>query len=215
MRRRMLLGAAALAPAVTALGACSVLNQDYVEPRRYPLAPRRPGPSMAGMSAMGPRGARGKKTLLMRLTRAAAGMDGRLLRSIRPDGTEATEYYAEWTAPPAEAAEDSLRRWLVDAGLFAAVLAPGTRGAVDLTMESELVALHVDLGRGVAVCSMTVVVLRDTSQFGTRVVGQYAETATVPVPPDRPLGPDAQAAGMVAALAAVLGRLEGDLRAVT
>ena len=204
MRRRMVLGAAAL----PLLGACSVLNQDYVEPRRYPLAPRRPGASMAGV------GGRNRKTLLMRLTRAAAGMDGRLLRSVRADGTEATEYYAEWTAPPAEAAEDALRRWLVDSGMFAAVLAPGTRGAVDLTMESELVALHVDLGRGVAVCSMTVVVLRDTSQFGTRVVGQYAETATVPVPPDRPLGPDAQAAGMVAALAAVLGRLEGALRAI-
>ncbi|MCR0984244.1 hypothetical protein [Roseomonas populi] len=209
MRRRSVLGMAA----VPVLAGCSVLNQDYVEPRRYPLMPRRPGGSVIG-APVARSGPRGKKTLLMRLTRAAAGLDGRLLRSIRPDGTEAVEYYAEWTAPPAEAAEESLRRWLVDSGMFAAVLAPGTRSAVDLTMESELVALHVDLGRGVAVCSMTVVVMRETSQFGTRVVGQYAETATVPVPPDRPLGPDAQAAGMVAALAAVLGRLEADLRAV-
>jgi ABC-type uncharacterized transport system auxiliary subunit len=196
MRRRLILAA----PVV--LGACSVLDRPFVESRRYPLSPRRPGP---------PARRTARRTLLMRITRAAPGMDSRLLRSLRPDGTEAVEYYAEWTAPPAEAAEESLRRWLVDAGLFTAVLAPGTRGQADLLLETELVALHVDLGRGVAVASMTAVLLRETSQFGTRVVGQFAESATVPVPPERPLGPDAQAAGMVAALAAVLGRLEANL----
>ncbi|HEY8611535.1 MAG TPA: hypothetical protein VIL69_09630 [Roseomonas sp.] len=198
MRRRMML----VAP-LGLLGGCSVVNQSYVEPRRYPLAPRRP----EGL----PRRS-GRKTVLMRLTGAAPGLDSRLLRSIRADGTEAQEYYAEWTAPPAEAAEEALRRWITDSGLFAAVLAPGTRGNPDLLLESELVALHVDLGRGVAVASMTAVLMRETSQFGTRVVAQFAETATVPVPPERPLGPDAQAAGMVAALAAVLGRLEANLR---
>jgi ABC-type uncharacterized transport system auxiliary subunit len=198
MNRRLLL----LALPVS-LGACSVLDQPYVEPRRYPLAPRRP----EGL----PRRA-GRKTLLMQATRAAPGLDSKLLRSLRPDGTVALEYYAEWTAPPVEAAEESLRRWLVDAGLFAAVLAPGTRGRYDLLLESELTALHVDLGRGVAVASMSAVLMRDTSQFGTRVVGQASESATVPVPPDRPLGPDEQAAGMVAALGAVLAKLENDLR---
>ena len=200
MQRRMLLGAGLALP--IGLGACSVVNQDYVEPRRYPLAPRRPA-NLPRLS--------GRRTALMRLTRAAPGLDSRLLRSIRADGTEAQEYYAEWTAPPAEAAEESLRRWIGDSGLFAAVLAPGTRGDADLLLESELVALHVDLGRGVAVAGMSVVLLRQTTQFGTRVVAQLNETATVPVPPDRPLGPDAMAAGMVAALAAVLGRLEADL----
>lgn len=200
MQRRMILAAGLGLP--LALGACSVVNQDYVEPRRYPLSPRRP----EGL----PRRA-GRRTLLMRLTGAAPGLDSRLLRSIRPDGTEAQEYYAEWTAPPAEAAEEALRRWITDSGLFVAVLAPGSRGNADLVLESELVSLHVDLGRGVAVASMTAVLLRDTSQFGTRVVAQFSETATVPVPPQRPLGPDAMAAGMVAALAGVLGRLEGDL----
>ncbi|MBB5692962.1 ABC-type transport auxiliary lipoprotein family protein [Muricoccus pecuniae] len=199
MRRRVLLAGAL----PLALGACSVFNQTYVEPRRYPLAPRRP-PGPAARRA--PRG-----TVLMRLTRAAPGLDTKLLRSIRADGTEALEYYAEWSAPPAEAAEEALRRWIVDAGIFAAVLAPGTRGDADLLLESELVALHVDLGAGVAVASMTAVLLRNTSQFGTRVVAQISETASVPVPPERPLGPDAQAAGMVAALAGVLARMEREL----
>ncbi|MFC0384612.1 ABC-type transport auxiliary lipoprotein family protein [Muricoccus vinaceus] len=196
MRRRLVLAAPLL------LGACGVVNQSYVEPRRYPLAPVRP----AGGTRR-----RGTKTLLMRLTRAAPGLDGKLLRSIRADGTEATEFYAEWTAPPAEAAEQALRRWLMDAGTFAAVLAPGTRGNADLLMESELLALHVDLGRGVAVASMSAVLMRETSQFGTRVVAQFSAQGAAPVPPERPLGPDAQAAGMVAALGQVLARLEADL----
>ncbi|WP_198379291.1 ABC-type transport auxiliary lipoprotein family protein [Roseomonas sp. KE2513] len=204
MRRRGLLAAPLLMAGV--LGGCSVVNQSYVEPRRYPLLPVRP--------AALPR-RRGTKTLLMRLTRAAPGLDGRLLRSIRADGTEATEYYAEWTAPPAEAAEDALRRWLMESGTFAAVLAPGTRGNADLVMESELLALHVDLGAGQAVAAMSALLMRETSQFGTRVVAQFSERAMVPVPvpvpADRPLGPDAQAAGMVAALGQVLRRLEADL----
>jgi cholesterol transport system auxiliary component len=199
MLRRGVLGVLLLP---VGLGACSVVNQSYVEPRRYPLSPIRPPGSFRRA---------GTKTVLMRLTRGAPGLDSKLLRSIRPDGTEAQEYYAEWTAPPAEAAEEAMRRWITEAGIFSAVLAPGTRGDADLLLESELVALHVDLGRGVAVASMSAVLLRTTSQFGTRVVGQVSETATVPVPPERPLGPDAQAAGMVAALGAVLGRIEGAL----
>ena len=205
MRRRMVLAAGPLLAGAGLLGACSVVNQSYVEPRRYTLSPRRPAQAMGGP----PR--RGTKAVLMRLTGAAPGMDSRLLRSIRPDGTVAQEYYAEWTAPPAEAAEEALRRWVTDAGIFSAVLAPGTRGDADLLLESELVALHVDLGRGVAVASMSAVLLRSSSQFGTRVVAQFTRDASVPVPPERPLGPDAQAAGMVAALAAVLGQLEADL----
>jgi len=191
-----------LAGAGLGLGACSVVNQDYVEPRRYPLSPERPAGAVRRA---------GTRTLLMRLTGATPGVGSKLLRSVRPDGTEASEYYAEWTAPPAEAAEEALRRWIVASGMFAGVLAPGSRGSADLILESELVALHVDLGRGVAVAAMTAVLLRETSQFGTRVAAQFSERATVPVPPDRPLGPDAQAAGMAAALAGVLGRLEADL----
>lgn len=200
MRRRVLMAVPGMA--LLGLGGCSVINPAYVEPRRYPLAPVRP----AGGARR-----RGTKTLLMRLTRAAPGLDGRGLRSIRADGTEAVEYYAEWAAPPAEAAEAALRRWLVESGTFAAVLAPGTRGNADLVMESELLALHVDLGRGVAVAAMSAVLMRETSQFGTRVVAQFSAQGTAPVPPERPLGPDAQAAGMVAALGVALGRLEADL----
>ncbi|MFH5925083.1 ABC-type transport auxiliary lipoprotein family protein [Roseomonas xinghualingensis] len=193
MLRRMLL----VAPVV--LGGCAVLNQPYVEPRRYPLLPRRPG-QRAGRA--------GRKTLLVRSTGAAPGLESRLLPTLQPNGTMSVEYYAEWTAPPAGAAEEALRTWLIDSGLFSAVLAPGTRGPVDLLLESQLVALHIDLARGVAVASMSAVVMRETGQFGTQVVGQISETATVPVPPDRPLGPDAQAAGMVAALGAVLAKIE-------
>jgi hypothetical protein len=44
---------------------------------------------------------------LVRTIRAGAGMETRNLRTIRPDGTENLDFYAEWAAPPAEAAPDA------------------------------------------------------------------------------------------------------------
>ncbi|WP_376094959.1 ABC-type transport auxiliary lipoprotein family protein [Roseomonas sp. CCTCC AB2023176] len=192
---------------VLALAGCGVINQDYVEPRRYALSPDRP-PGAAARPGRGPR-----RTLLLRLSRAAPGLDTRYLRFLRADGTIRVETYAEWTAPPAEAAEDALRRWLMASGLFAGVLAPGTRADADLTLETELTALHVDEGRGVARAAMSGVLLATTSQFGTRVAGQFVRDATVPVPGGVAAGraPDAAAAAMVQALAAVLALIESDL----
>lgn len=201
LTRRAALGGALVLPA------CGVLNQDYVEPRRYVLSPERP-PGAAARSGRGPR-----KTLLLRLARAAPGLDSRYLRFLRADGTIRVETFAEWTAPPAEAAEDALRRWLVASRLFAGVLVPGTRGDADLTLEPELTALHADEGRGVARAAMSGALLATTSQFGTRVVGQFVREATVPIAGGVVSGraPDAAAAAMVSALGAVLGLLEGDL----
>ncbi len=192
-----------------ALVGCGVINQDYVEPRRYTLSPDRP--ARGGMR-------RGRRTLLLRLARAAPGLDSRYLRFVRADGTVRVETYAEWTAPPAEAAEDALRRWLVASGLFAGVLAPGSRAEAELTFEPELTTLHVDERTGTARAAMSGVLLATTSQFGTRVVGQFAREASVPMAGAGPVGgravpPDAAAAAMVAALGAVLGLLEGDLTA--
>ena len=131
MQRRVLLGAAAL------LAGCSVLpDRPYIETMRFPLNPERPPGSGT---------ARARRVLLVRLMRAAPGQNQRGLRSIRRDGTEATEFYAEWVAPPAEAAEDALRRWLAASLRFVAVVAPGTRARTDLVLEAELTTLVADL----------------------------------------------------------------------
>ena len=190
-----------LLPPGAALAACSAVQTPFVEPLRVPLAPVRAGP---------PRRGAGRRTLLLRTARAAPGLEGRLLRSVRADGTVDVEYYAEWTAPPAEAAEEAARRWLVASGLFSAVLAPGTRAAPDLTLEMELSALHADLGRGEARAALSAVLLRE-STLGATVLAQAVQLGTAPLPPERPLGPDAQARATVEALGKALGGLEAML----
>lgn len=209
VRRRGLLR---LAPALAA-GACSAIQTPYVEPLRFPLSPERPpGP---------PRRTRGRRrTLLLRLARAAPGVEGRFLRFLNPDGTVTVEPYAEWAAPPAEAAEEALRRWLLASGLFAAVLAPGTRASADLDLELELTELVADLRRGEARAAVSAVLLAGASAGAGegRVITQAVNTGVAPLPPPDPRfgpgreqPPDARARAMVEALARAFAGLESVL----
>ena len=193
MRRRALLFAPAL------LAGCSVLpERPYIETLRFPLTPERLPPPAAG---------RPRRVLLVRMMRAAPGLDVRGLRSIRRDGTEAVEFYAEWVAPPAEAAEDALRRWLAASLRFLAVVAPGTRARVDLVLESELTALVADLRRNEARAGLSVVLLREGG-LSSDVVLQRAITGRAPLAGEQPAQ---MAAAMVAALGAALADLEAAL----
>ncbi|WP_419896299.1 hypothetical protein [Roseomonas sp. USHLN139] len=190
--------------ALPALAACSVLpDRPYVEVRRFPLVPGR-DPA----APMPPRSGR-RRVLLVRLMRAAPGQDSRGLRSLRADGTESLDYYAEWSAPPAELAEEALRRWLSAGGLFGAVVAPGTRARADLVLETELTALLADLGSGQARAGLSAVLLRE-GEGGPTLVTQLAVTGTAPIPPG-PRGPEVLAAAMTDAFAAALGALERGL----
>lgn len=193
MNRRLLL------LALPSLAACSVLPEHpYVETLRFPLNPRR-----AGAPARGGK----RRVLLVRLMRAAPGQDSRGLRSLREDGTESVDYYAEWTAPPVELAEEALRRWMTDSSLFNAVIAPGSRVRADLVLESELTALHADLGRGVAVAGISAVLSREAGDR-TELLTQLSVRGTAPLPGERPLPAEARASAMTAALADALMRLE-------
>ncbi|HWX46793.1 MAG TPA: hypothetical protein VNZ61_01900 [Roseomonas sp.] len=193
MRRRLML------LALPMLAACSVLPEyPYVEVKRFPLAPRREAPPA--------RGGR-RRVLLVRLMRSAPSLDTRGLRSLRPDGTESVDFYAEWSAPPAELAEEALRRWLTDTGLFSAVIVPGSRAQADLVLETELTALYADLGRGEARVGLSGVLMRETGS-DSRILAQLSLTGTAPLPPERPLPPEAAAAAMNAAFADALGQLE-------
>jgi len=184
-----------------ALAACSVLpDRPFIPTERFTLAPERPG------RRSGP----GRKVLLVRLLRAAPGLEQRGLRTVNGDGTEATDFYAEWAAPPAEAAEEALRRWLAASGLFAAVTAPGSRARADLVLEAELAALHADLGRREARATLAALLLQDAG-LGGRVLAQLTPTGTAPLVGAEPPAA-ARAAAMVAALGAALAALEAGLR---
>ena len=126
MKRRALLAAP------LAVAGCGLDTRPYAELRQWPLRVRRP-------QALPPR--RDGPVLLVRGFVAGPGMEARGLQSVQADGSIRTEFYEEWSAPPAEAMAEAVRSWLSESGLFSAVLAPGSRLAAGFVLEAELDAL--------------------------------------------------------------------------
>jgi cholesterol transport system auxiliary component len=197
---------------VLAAGGCSVLpNRPYQEVQRFALAPERPRrePPPSGRAPV----------LLLRTLRAAPGLEARGLRQIEANGQVTTEFWNEWTAPPAELAEEALRRWLAASGLFAAVTPPGSRLRPDLVLEAGLVRLQAAPEAGLARAALSALLLREGAEGGSqaRILGQFTPEATAPLPggPRRvsDLPPPEAAEAMAAALATALAMLERELRA--
>lgn len=187
MRRRSLLAA-------LALSGCGLSTRDYVERREWPLQAARPAPLPPSPSG---------KVLLVRATGAGPLTQARGLQTIQPDGSVQLAFYDEWAAPPAEAVEAALRAWLGDSGLFAAVLAPGSRLPADLVLESTLTALVADPGAGEARLTLGIVLL--DQRAGTRVLSQQEVAVRAPLASaDAP----AEVAALRTALADALGRVE-------
>jgi ABC-type uncharacterized transport system auxiliary subunit len=150
------------------LAGCSLLpSQPYEERRDWPLVVRRP-------VTLPPR--RNGKVLLARTVTAAPELATRGLQWLRQDGSVHTDYYEQWAVPPADAVDDDLRQWLAASGIYAAVLAPGSRLSADLVLESELVTFIADLQEGVARASLAVVLL-DQRASSTRVLLQHTFSA--------------------------------------
>lgn len=182
------------------LPGCSVLpDRPYVEVRRFPLAPRRAGTTP-------PRA--GAPVLLLRAMRAGSALEARGLRRVRADGTLDIEAYAEWAAPPPEAAEAALRDWLRGSGLFSAVTAPGTRLATGLVLETELLAL--DAAEGVAHAAFSALLI-DEGTGQPRLVGQMVPRGQAAIAGS---SVDAAARGMAAALGEAFQALEAQLPAL-
>jgi len=189
------------------LPGCSVLpDRPFIEIRRYPLSPARP--------ADAPR-RQGREAVLVRDMRAGPGLDSRGLRSIRNDGTLAVAPYAEWAAPPADAAEAAMREWLRASGLFAGVALPGSRIAAPLVLESELVALEQDSPR-TARAAISALLVEETGLAGVRLRGQFVARGTAAVQGEgqgggQGRGQAASAQAMSEALGAALASLETEL----
>ena len=192
MRRRAWLVGAASA------GGCSILPaRPYVEKREWPLDIRRP-------VAVPP--AVGGKTLLVRTLRVAPGLEARGLQVVQGDGSVRTDYYEEWTVPPADAVEDVLRRWLAASGLFSAVLAPGSRLRPDFALEGELLALVADPNTATSRAALSFVVLDLRAAASPRVLLQAEETASAAITVAGPPGIAAAGQAAVARLIAVVER---------
>ena len=125
MRRRWVLAGAA------ALTGCSLLPNDAV------CAAAR----LAARCAAGPRGAAEPARRAFCWCAAcgqALGSRCAGLQWLQRDGSVHVDFYEQWAVPPAQAVEDDLRQWLADAGLFRAVVAPGSRLNADFVLEGEL-----------------------------------------------------------------------------
>lgn len=192
MKRRALLTALLLA-------GCGLSERPYAERREWPLRVTRP-------DALPPR-PRGA-VLLVRAIRAAPGLGSRGLQTVLADGSIQTAFYEEWAVAPAEGVEDSLRRWLAASGLYAAVVAQGSRLETDLVLEGELQALWVDVRRGLARAAVAVTVIYQ-SHGGARIMLQRSFTAEAPCANDQA---PTMAAAQLAALADVFGQIEAALR---
>lgn len=195
MRRRGLLAG------VAALGGCSLLPQaPYPQRRDWPLDVRRP--------AIAPPNPRGR-VLLVRSVRAAPGLEARGLQWLQNDGSLHVDFYEQWAVPPAQAVEDDLRQWLADAGLFKAVVSPGSRLNADYVLEGQLNTFVADLNAAVGRVGLAVVLL-DQRQGSAAVLLQRTETAEV-----RLIGndPPAIATTMKQAVTEVLQRTEKDVAA--
>jgi cholesterol transport system auxiliary component len=195
MRRRWLLSGAAT------LAGCSVLPQQaYVQRRDWPLDVRR-------NTVLPPR-KRGR-TLLVRGVRAAPGLEERGLQWLQSDGSVHVDFYEQWAVPPAQAVEDDLRQWLAGAGLFSAVLAPGSQLNADLVLEGELNRFSGDLRADVARVSLASVLL-DNRPNPIRVLLQKTESAEVKLIGNDPA---AMVDSLKAALVEVLRQVERDIAA--
>jgi ABC-type uncharacterized transport system auxiliary subunit len=179
------------------LAGCGLSERPYAERREWPLVVARP-------AALPPRV--NGRTLELRTLRAGPGLESRGLQSLDADGAIRTEFYEEWSVPPAQAVEESLRQWLGGSGIFAGVVAPGSRIAADYVLEGDLGALWSEPAAGRADAALGITLITGDTP---RVLLQrrYAETAVL-----AGSGPQAATQAMLAALAVVFARVEGDLR---
>ena len=197
MRRRWLLSVP------VAVGGCSILPaRPYLEKRSWPLDVRRP-------VALPPRP--GGKVLLVRTLRAAPGLEARGLQRVDGDGSIHTDFYEEWSVPPADAVEDDLRRWLAASGLFSAVLAPGSRVRADLALEGELQSLLALPAQGSTRAALGLVLI-DLAPSPVRVLIQADETSEAPLDG---AGPPQLAASGRAAVARLMASVEARLSVAT
>ena len=184
------------------LAGCSLLPQaPYVQQRAWPLDVDRPSAA--------PRKAHGR-VLLVRTVRAAPGLEDRGLQWLQRDGSVHIDYYEQWAVPPAQAVENDLRQWLSDSGLFAAVVAPGSRLNADYVLEGELDTFIADPNAGLVHVALALVLL-DQRGGSTKVLLQRTESADVKLSAS---DPPAIAEAMRAAIAEVLRRTEADVARV-
>ena len=166
------------------------------------------GRSTCGVRHTARRAGAGRVLLVRGTCGLGRGSEVRGLQWLQRDGSVHVDFYEQWAVPPAQAVEDDLRQWLADAGLFSAVVAPGSRLNADFVLEGELRRVRARIcNAGVARVALALVLL-DQRPNPTKVLLQKTETAEVKLANN---DPPAMAEAMRAAIAEVLRRSEADI----
>jgi hypothetical protein len=182
------------------LAACTVLpDRPYRDTERFALLPERPT-----RNPPAPRG----PVLLLRSLRAAPGLEARSLRSVSAAGQVRADAWAEWAAPPAELAEEALRRWLATSGRFGAVIAPGSRVRPSYILEGELTRLETRPALAEAFAGLALLLTNDDASDAPHLLVPILADGRAPLPGGGTAGPAAQAAALTAALAEALAAAE-------
>lgn len=204
MQRRRLLAAPLILAGSGLLTACGLSERPYTERRQWPLIARRPAPAPSRTER-----ARGSRPiLLVRNLRAGPGLEVRGLQTLQADGSIRTDFYEEWAAPPAQGAEEALRAWLTESGLYSAVTASGSRLEPDQVLEGELTGLWTIPATNQAHCAVGITIVAQRAST-VRVILQHRFTAEATLAGTSPReAVEAQAA----ALANVLAQVEAALR---
>ena len=180
-----------------ALAGCSVVpERPNIPVRRFALNPERPARSAAPRTA---------PVLLVRRVRGVPGLQDLGLRRIEADGGIAIAPWDEWLAPPGDLAEAALRGWLQSSGLFAAVVAPGSRAEHALVLEAQLTALEAAPAASEARAGLAGVLLQERG-LSSRVLLTFDLRGRAPLPAGS--GAPATAAAMQAALGEAFAELE-------
>lgn len=193
MRRRFLLAAP------LALAGCGLETRPYAERRQWPLLVRRP-------QTLPPRP--GGPVLLVRSLAAGPGMEPRGLQTVQADGSIRTDYYEEWSVPPAQAVEQALRSWLEVCGLFSAVVAPGSRLVAGLVLEGELDALWAVPAERLARAAAGITLVAEGGPAARLALQRRVEGAA----PLAGATPAEAVAALTAAVAALCGQVEAAAR---
>lgn len=192
MKRRLFLATPLI------LSACGLSERPYTERRQWPLIARRPRAERARPNS---------PILLVRNLRAGPGLEVRGLQTLQAEGSIRTDFYEEWAAPPAQGAEEALRSWLAEAGLYSAVIASGSRLEPDQVLEGELTGLWTIPATNQAHCALGITIVAQRAST-TRVILQHRFTAEAALAGTSPReAVEAQAS----ALANVLGQVEAAL----
>jgi len=180
---------------------CANLSQEYPGKNQYVISVKREGPKPPDRKA--------RRVSFINF-RISSKFEDRSLVYRLSDVKYETDFYNEFLALPSYLVTEETRKWLEGSGLFAGVVATGSRAETQYALEGNITALYGDFSdksRPRAVMAIQFFLL-DTSHANVRHVFHKNYKAVSPIPSNNAAE---LIKGMNACLTAILREFEADL----